>query len=262
MYIEQLQNIGLTHNQSTIYSILLERGALSASRIKRWAAIERSLVYVVLNELISLSLVVRDDSKKVAVFQPASPSALLDLVQKKQSASEVAQSAFDSVYYQLQQAFEVQSGQPGIRFYPGAKGLQEFYTKLNNEKPDEIFLIRSTKVEENEEMNTVVQQQIEIQQKLGIRINVITPTMDSLKERIPLDNKLLIERRVIERSVFETASQIIIYNNVVAHTTYRNPIVTTVIEHEDIASTLTAMFGVIWKKTLAETQINVKKYLS
>ena len=262
MYIEQLQSIGLTQNQSHIYSTLLERGALSASKIQRRVSIDRSLVYVVLNELTKLQLVVRDDTQKVALFRAASPASLLELVQKKESASEIAKNAYDSVFNQLQQTFEIQNGQPGVRFFAGPAGLKKFYDKLNLDKPKEIYLIRSTHVEENKEMNDVVTKQIEAQIKLGIKVKVITPTFDSLRERIPTDTAELIERRIIDRSVFETSSQIIIYNNIVAHTTYRNPTVTTVIEHADIAETLMAMFGIIWKKTAIETKEHIKKYTS
>jgi sugar-specific transcriptional regulator TrmB len=260
MYIEQLQNIGLTHNQAKVYSTLLDRGTLSAGKIQRRVGIDRSLVYVVLSELTALELVTRDDSQKVALFKAANPAALLELVQKKESVSEMAKHAYDSVFQQLQQAFEIQNGQPGIRFYAGAAGLKKFYDKLNQEKPDTLYLIRSTHVESNDEMSVIVTKQIEMQVKLGIKVHVITPTFDSLKERIPSDTINLVERRIIDRSVFETSSQIIIYNNTVAHTTYRNPIVTTVIEHEDIADTLMAVFGIIWKKTSVETQDHIKRY--
>jgi len=262
MYIEQLQSIGLTQNQSSIYGTLLERGALSASKIQRRVSIDRSLVYVVLNELISLQLVVRDDTQKVALFRAASPASLLELVQKKESASEIAKNAYDSVFHQLQQSFEIQNGQPGVRFYAGASGLQAFYEKLNKDRPKEIYLVRSTHVEQRADMNAVVIKQIEKQIQLSIKVNVITPTLDSIRERMPTDPVGLIERRIIDRSVFETGSQIVIYNNIVAHTTYRNPTVTTVIEHEDIAGTLMAMFSVIWKKTAIETKEHIKKYTS
>jgi sugar-specific transcriptional regulator TrmB len=71
MYIEQLQNIGLTHNQAKVYSTLLDRGTLSAGKIQRRVGIDRSLVYVVLSELTALELVTRDDSQKVALFKAA-----------------------------------------------------------------------------------------------------------------------------------------------------------------------------------------------
>jgi len=259
MHTNLLQNIGLTHNQAHIYAILLERGSLSASNIQRRVQINRSLVYVVLEDLISLDLVTRDDSKKIARFFAGSPNALLKLVQEKEAESQMASSAYKTAFHQLQQAFEIQSGQPGVRFFAGAAGLKQFYDKLNNDKPDTIYIIRSTQVESNTEMEKVVLDQIDKQIELGIKVHVITPTLESLPQRLPFDKERLVERRVIDRAVFDTGSQIIIYNETIAHTTYREPTVTTVIEHGDISQTMLAMFTFIWRKSLAETQTNIKK---
>lgn len=238
---------------------LLERDALSASKIQRRVNIDRSLVYVVLNELIALRLVTRDDSDKVAQFRANSPAPLQSLVQEKVNAGELAQNAYDSVLPNLQQAYEIQTGQPGIRYYAGASGLASFYSKLNADQPKEIYLIRSTYIEQNPEMNQVVEDQIKKQIELNIKVYVLTPTMDDLLERMTKDVPGQIERRVIDRSVFETGAQVLMYNNIVAHTTYRDPTITTVIEHEDIAATYRAMFNVVWQKTQKETEENIEK---
>ena len=83
--------------------------------------------------------------------------------------------------------------------------------------------------------------------------------MNELLERMTEDVPNQIERRVIDRSVFETGAQVLMYNSTVAHTTYRNPTITTVIEHEDIAATYRAMYNLVWQKTEKETTMNIEK---
>jgi len=201
---KQLENIGLTKNQAQIYNVLLENGPLQAHSIKRRVRINRSLVYVVLNELIDLSLVTRDDSKKVAIFKPNSPKVLEKMVLDKQSSSELARSAFDSIFYQMQQQ--------------------------------------------------IAENQVKRQMELNIKVKVISPSISTLSKRIPLDKKRLTERRILSKDIFKTPSQLIIYNDVVSITTYKEPLVTTVITHEDIAQTFTTMFMYIWRTSLPETQ--------
>jgi sugar-specific transcriptional regulator TrmB len=256
MYTDLLQNIGLNKNQSQIYEVLLDRGPLSASKIQRRVGIDRSLVYVVLNELIDLQLTIRDDSKKVAEFSAANPQALLNLVQEKESRSELAKSAYQTAFHQLQQAFQISSGQPGVRFYTGIDGLKEIYQDLNQDNTKELWLVRAHTLA-TPEMRELIKKQRLIQIKNGVKVRVINSDKDpEFTKYIPEDSATLTERRVISGAIFKNPAQILIYGSKIAITTYREPLLTTLIEHADIAETLRSMYLVIWNKTAAETKVN------
>ena len=260
MNTELLEQIGLTKNQASIYTTLLEHGPSSASIISRRTGIERALAYVNLGALVNLGLISRNNSKKVTEFRPNHPKILERLVLEKQAKCEVAQSSFDSVFFQLQQAFEIQSGQPGIRFFLGVDGIKKLYAEMNRAQPKEVHLIRSANVKKSDEMSAVIKDQVREQVKRKIKVYVISPSFDALKYLIPKDKDRNTERRIIAAEVFETPSQILIYDNVVAITTYREPIITTVIKHQDIVITMLALFTYIWKQSRAETGIFLKKY--
>jgi sugar-specific transcriptional regulator TrmB len=257
MYTDLLQNIGLNKNQSHIYEVLLEKGPLSASKIQRRVGIDRTLVYVVLNELITMNLAIRDDSKKVAAFFAADPQALSNLVQEKEARSELAKSAYQTAFHQLQQAFQVSSGQPGVRFYSGTEGLKEIYRDLNQSNIKELWLVRA-RTPASKDMKTLIQKQRLTQIKNGVSVRVINSDEDpEFTKYIQQDKAALTERRVISGAVFKNPAQILIYGEKIAITTYREPLLTTLIEHADIAETLRSMYSVIWNKTTAETKTNI-----
>lgn len=255
-----LEQIGLTINQATIYEILLERGPLTASKINRWARIDRSLVYVVLNELIALSLVVRNDNTKVATFSALSPQALRTLTEEKEASAFAAKQAYEAIYYQLEQQFQIQAGQPGVRFLPGANGMKQCYQEINQSGCAEISLIRS-RIEPPTALRTIISEQVEKQQSLGIAVRVINSTLDvDVTKYLDVDKKRNAERRIIAGEVFNNPAQIIMWGEKTAFTTYNEPMLTTIIEHADIATTLQSMFQVLWQKTLQETEQN-KQFL-
>jgi len=257
MYTDLLQNIGLNKNQSLIYEVLLERGPLAASLIQRRVGIDRSLVYVVLNELITMNLAIRDGTKKVAAFSAANPQTLLNLVQEKEARSELAKSAYDTALHQLQQAFQIRSGQPGVRFYTDVAGLKEIYRDLNQSSVKELWLVRA-RTAASPEMRALIKEQRIIQIKNGVQVRVINSDADpNFTKHLQDDAASLTERRVISGSVFKNPAQILMYGSKIAITTYREPLLTTLIEHSDIADTLRSMYTVIWNKTAAETDINI-----
>ncbi len=262
MLLEPLLNIGLNQNEASIYSLLLEKPHLPASTISRRTGIKRTLVYLVLEGLILKELVQRDDSTKIARFSPTHPRNLEKIIQKRELDVSVAKNSFESIFQQIQQSYEIQTGQPGIRFYSGVDGLKLLYSKVNRDKPSEILLIRSTEVETNKEMNEVVREQIEKQIHLGINVRVITPVLPHLKDIVPKDKERRAERRIIAREVFDTKAQILIWNDNVAITTYREPVFTTLISNSDITDTMKVMFSFIWRKSLVDTDENMKKIFS
>ncbi len=261
MYTKQLETIGLSSNAAAVYELLLEKGALPASRISRLSGVERSLTYVVLNDLLEKKLAFKDTEKAVTRFAAAHPTELEKLVNAKQQASESAQSAFSAVIHQLQQQYEVQSGQPGVRFFDGATGLAYINKQMLIVDISEMLLIRTIKSSRDvPEYESLIKAQQALRIKRGITLKVITPSIDSVAEKIKTDKENLTERRIIAKEVLDTESQILIYGNTVAITTFSDPTITTVIENPAIAATLTSMFTYMWRMSVKETQDFVKKY--
>lgn len=261
MYLKQLQTIGLSENAAKIYELLLENGSMPASRISRLSSIERSLVYVVLNDLHKKKLVFKDDEKGVTRFEAAHPTELEKLVSEKQIESDNANSAFTSVIHQLQQQYEIQSGQPGVRFFDGATGIKHTTDKLRSLNIDEMLLIRSIKSSKDMAgYSKIIHEQQQYRIKNKIKLKVIAPSIKSIAQKIDKDKENLIERRIIAEEVLDTQAQVLIYGDNVAITTFNEPPITTIIENAAIATTMKSMFTYMWRMSLKETETFRKRF--
>ncbi len=261
MKITNLIDIGLTPTQAEIYYYLAVHKPATASVITRNTPLQRSTVYVLLEELIVLELVYKDETVKVARFGITNPQNLQSLVQRQKDLLNLAEKSHEAIEHQLQQLYEVQAGQPGVRFYAGTDGLNRLYRDVNSSGCKEIWLIRSS-VDVSGELRQKISEQAHLQEKLGIKVNLINSSIDpGLSEYLKSnrDSDKNVERRILAGELFKNPAQILIYGDKIAITTYQEPIVTTVLDHPDIATTIKSMYQFIWKQSLAETQMFIKK---
>lgn len=167
----------------------------------------------------------------------------------------------EAIAHQLQQLYGVQAGQPGIRFYAGIEGVERLYRDINSSGCREIWLVRSS-VAVDSELKQKISEQALLQEKQGVKVNIINSSFDPglsgyLKSN--RDAPRHVERRILSGELFKNPAQILIYGEKIAITTYQEPIVTTVLDHPDIATTIKSLYQFIWKQSLTETQMFVKK---
>jgi len=85
---KQLEQIGLTPNQSLIYLTLFRMGSAKAGEIIKKTGLHRNLVYVALEELAVKKLVMVTRVGGVAVYKMLSPSRLLADAQERERAAK------------------------------------------------------------------------------------------------------------------------------------------------------------------------------
>jgi len=126
IYEKLLSDVGLTKEQSLVYEMLLKTGFTPASRLSTGTGIKRSLVYKILDQLISLGLTEkREDIGKVALFFPAHPSKLKELISQKEESLKTATLSLGGALGQLTSAFNLLSGKPNIQFFEGEDGVRK-----------------------------------------------------------------------------------------------------------------------------------------
>lgn len=85
---KQLEQIGLTPNQSLVYFSLFRLGSAKAGELIKKTGLHRNLVYVALEELANKKLVMISRLGGIAVYKILSPSRLLADVQEKERAAK------------------------------------------------------------------------------------------------------------------------------------------------------------------------------
>lgn len=249
MNIKLLEQIGLTGEQSKIYFCLLSIGTLKVRKIAIETKINRSLVYKVLKQLISLSLVVENVSKgSVSTFTPLHPSRLNEIVKNKENDLKSAELALHETIGKLGALFNINKDKPSIYFYEGIEGIKFLNKDILLTKMD-IKLIRSPFDNNTEELDARAKRLLEERAYTGIKTKLIVPIKNTTSSITPeWDKKYHIERQRIDRKELFNSAQIIIYGNKVAFTSFGNSMITTIIEDQEISNTCSMLFDALWNK--------------
>lgn len=251
-YSDFLQKAGLTADQATIYEALLRGGVMPARKISLISGMKRPMAYKVIDQLIELGLIEKID-KKVALFAPAHPDKVADIIIRRQDALRVAEQSFKGILGSLTSDFNLYSGKPNVRFYEGVSGVETLYDDILLEKKD-ILLIRSPFDDSKPELAQLVNKQIKRQVEANIHTRAITPVVEtSINTAIEQDTARLVTRCLISKDNFMIPAQILIYGDKVALTSYKDFFVTTIIQNPDIKETFEMMFNYIWNKAEKES---------
>ncbi len=240
----------MSAEQAKIYLFLLTSGLSPAKQIATKTAIGRALTYKILDQLITLNLVEeRGDIGKITIFSPKHPRNLKDMVEKKQKAINHAFSDLNTIFGSLSSEFNALLGKPNVQFYEGEQGLQEIYDDILD-TAETIQIISSPMGKEFFEKSGIgIRKQIEKQASKYIKTRAITPLQVELDEQGKNEDKAhLIDRKVIKAEKFNIPAQIIIYNDKVAITNFKETVVTVIMESKYIAETFKTMFEYIWNK--------------
>ena len=246
MHKEQLSIIGLSDDQITVYEALLKVGAAQAGRISLLTNLKRPHVYKILDRLIELEIVTKDDTTKVSKYIPNHPTKLISLIEKKRKEIDSAEKSLNSSIDEMISNYNFVSQKPNVQFFEGSKGLVKLYDDINTSKED-IHLFRSPYDQKNKSLESIITKQIHKQVELGIKTFAITPLNEGNREKAPkFDPDRMVERRIIPEVEFKIPAQIVIYKNKVGITSYKKGVFTTIIDNADISDTFKKIFDQLW----------------
>lgn len=146
-----LLKIGLTEGESKVYLALSLLGSSTVGPIVKKSSVAYSNIYDILNRLIEKGLVSFIIKNKTKYFQAASPSNLIQYLDKKQEKIVQEKDALKKILPELEKIRESTAKQEAEVFL-GKKGLRTAYEKLckGASKNDEIlfFYIQNEKYAE------------------------------------------------------------------------------------------------------------------
>jgi sugar-specific transcriptional regulator TrmB len=133
MVLDQLEEMGLTHNEALVYTALVEIGETTTGAIVKKTGLHRVLIYDALESLIRkglASFVIKENRK---YFQATDPSRILDFLKEKE---EIAKSILPELQLKREQAKTKQQ----VSIYEGVKGLKSALQNMLKElTPNGIY---------------------------------------------------------------------------------------------------------------------------
>ncbi len=117
---DKLRELGLTDNESSVYSALLELGPVHAGLITRKSGLHRRVVYDTLDRLIKKGLVGYIIENNVRLFQVADPKRFMELVKEREAIVQELMPMMSALYTKTREKEET-------NFYKGKQGLKKIF---------------------------------------------------------------------------------------------------------------------------------------
>lgn len=118
-FVDTLQLLGLSKNESEIYETLLEKGESSVANIAIAAKIHRRNVYDTIDRLVKKGLVYEIVAGKESRYQPVEPQKLLEVLGEKQ---QVLQKRLP----EMEQVYKYKQPTESVFIYRGVEGWKNY----------------------------------------------------------------------------------------------------------------------------------------
>lgn len=246
-YQKTLQEIGLSEEQTQIYTTLLERRFSKASALPRHTGITRSMVYKVLHQLEALGLVERHERpNQVDIWSAEHPDSIDALLASKQLELQQTTGQWQGIKGNLVSRFNFLSGRPNIQFFEGGKGVQQVVTDSTN-ATTEILTIA-----DNEAMNSyypnINTANRQARQRKNIKKRMLSVDSPYIRNLAQGDDPNITQRRVLP-TLPALATAIQIYDHKISYLTLSpDRSIAVIIEDRDLAETQRNLFEILWSQ--------------
>ncbi len=234
---EQLQALGLTKNEISLYLATLQIGPAPISRLATKAGVKRPTAYNHLEALIAKGLVHQVVKGKRKLYATRPPEQLLEVLEQQRHQVAQALPYLNSLY-------QVTPKQPRVMFYEGKAALtrvyEEMFTTPQNMyaafSPEQFFRVFTP--EETEGFFNILK-------KNGGRLNDLVERSPKADEYVRHAYHKGVARTKLLPETMKLAVDFLATTKVVALISLRNQ-TAVVIEDPDIATAQVALFKLIW----------------
>lgn len=242
---ELLINLGLTQDEASIYTVLLEGGFMPARTVATRASLGRPLTYKILDDLIIKGVVEKKDTGgKVSLFAPVHPRELEKLIEKKKTDIDNTKRALDESLGSMISKYNLFIGKPNVQFFEGLDGIMKVALDSLSSTTDICsFVDTDVLLEIYPELN---KEYVSKRLKNNVKKKIISTDSSIVREIAKNDNKEFTEQRIVSKKI-HFATIVMIYDNKVSFITLDpQKHIGVIIEDPDIYNTNLAIFNYIW----------------
>lgn len=247
--VKSLRGLGLSISGSVVLGILLQHGAMYASRIAKESRLNRTTAYGVLSELARKGLISKVESRTATQYQAVPPEMLPAYAAKRREEMVEHEKALKDAIPQLLLLREKARALPKVQFFEGEDGVKQAYEDTLENNPEK-FLRDITGVDAVFQRlgEKWVRYYLEKRSKLGIRCTDLAPESEWARDSKKDDGKYLRTTKFIPAEYYFDA-EFAIYGDKVGIFSYakQNP-VAILIEDETISHAMKQLFDFIESK--------------
>jgi HTH-type transcriptional regulator, sugar sensing transcriptional regulator len=84
MFQKELAELGLTHNEATLYETILSIGEANVTEISKRSGIHRRSIYDTLERLLEKGIVIQIFGQKENIYVASDPAKLIEMIESKE----------------------------------------------------------------------------------------------------------------------------------------------------------------------------------
>jgi sugar-specific transcriptional regulator TrmB len=235
-----LRSLGLTESETTVYLLSLELGPVPVQEIARKAGVSRMTTYTAIESLASRGLMSSLQKGKKMLYTAENPERLLSFVQNKIGEVESTKREIEASLNELR--LKQRGEKPAVKLLEGVEGLRTYLEDVVATKPNNTCELFNADVV-SEVFNP---EELRPLRSALSKLKVHGRALHAGQLRIP--SRVEVESHMITQNHKKFGGDIFIYGNKVAFSTLHGKIITVIIESQEIADTVQALFDLAWGK--------------
>lgn len=235
-----LRSLGLTESETTVYLLSLELGPVPVQEIARKAGVSRMTTYTAIESLAARGLMSSLQKGKKMLYTAENPERLLSFVQNKIGEVESTKREIEASLNELR--LKQRGEKPAVKLLEGLEGLKTYLEDVVATKPNNTCELFNAEVV-SEVFNP---EELRPLRSALSKLKVQGRALHAGQLRIP--SRAEVDSRMITQNHKNFGGDIFIYGNKVAFSTLHGKIITVIIESQEIADTVQALFDLAWGK--------------
>lgn len=242
MAIPRLKKLGLSDKEAKVYVAALEIGAATADQLAKQAKLNRSTTYVQLQELMQFGLMSTYKKGKKTFFAPESPHNLTHIIERRHRELDEQERLLESFVPELLTRFKTAGVRPVVRSFEGKQGLITMRNEVLKASNKDIHIL----IAYGHIGNLLSAAELADFTEKRIHNKIFSHVLYT-KDGKDLEVDDLQELRRVAADKFPFESDIYIFDNKVALTSFNGEVMGVIIESTSIANTMRSMFALMWQ---------------
>jgi sugar-specific transcriptional regulator TrmB len=245
----ELEKIGLSEKEASVYLAALELGPHPVQDIARKAGVNRATTYVMIEALLQRGLMTSLERGKKRLFSVEPPDRLLSIIRVKERELQEQEREFSQILPELRSILAASGERPRVRFFEGPEGLRAIREEILAADAKEMWsaldATDATQVLSPEE-NAAFDRRLREKEIKGCQLYVGSRSMAELHQAHPHW-----QFRSIPSDRCPITGEFTVFGNKIFAFTMRGKLIGAVIESEELAKTLRSIFMLAWEGAAA-----------
>ena len=245
--LSKLRQLDFSDKESKVYMASLKLGSAPIQKIAKLATVNRATTYVVVQGFMNKGLMSSYTKGKKRLFTPESPDKLSSLIREDKAVVDAKENTINEILPALSNLYDTTQGgnRPQVKFYEGKLGLNAVRDEVLKTKSKEAFSMYN--LDSLEGVFTEEERAGFTKKRIAKKINVHT-IYSSSKGDILQDSK--IDKTLfsyIEQTKYNSPIDISVFDDNLAITSYKEPMMSVIIQNESIANAIRQILTLVEK---------------